>query len=208
MNTKLIIFDLDGTFYDIKDLIAYNFAQESQFLQNELHLNKEEADELLVNHHIYPEVKADARSCSEFFSSLQLDMDKWNRIRSQDFPVELIDCQGALSQQDFPNDKILTIVTNNTSENVAKILRHLHIDSTIFAAIITKEDAANNKQAAYEHLLQKFKISAADALVIGDRYHTDILPMLNLNGHGVLIKNPKAVIAYLNDQPSKDYQLF
>lgn len=208
MKTKLIIFDLDGTFYDIKDLIAYNFAQESSFLQTELQLDKAEADELLIGHHIYPEVKADARSCSEFFISLGLDTEKWNRIRSQDFPITLINRQTALSQNDLPKDKIIAIITNNTAENVHKILHHLNIDAGSFAAIITKENAVKDKQEAYAKLLKDLALSANEAVVIGDRYHTDILPMLKLQGTGVLIKNPKAVIAYLNGQASEDYQIF
>lgn len=196
---RLFIFDLDGTFYDISDLIAYNFRQETAFLMKKLNIEKEEAEKQLKENGIYPEVRDDAKSCSEYFGRLGLDLSEWNRIRTLDFPAHLINRNNAVSQETigiYKEKGIVTLVSNNTMENIQKVFDHLGIDKGSFEDIVSKETqglTSADKTDAYRRIMEKHHIRPSEVLAIGDRYNIDVLPVLRLNGRGAVVSGPKGV---------------
>lgn len=212
MNKKLYIFDLDGTFYDIGDLIAFNFLQQAEFLSEKLNISLSKAKEKLYENHIYDEVKEDAKSCSEYFQSIGLDMDDWNKIRTKDFPIELIHKDHSLNADILSKYKelgVITLVSNNTLENVNKILSYLGINPSMFSKIISKETQgvnSKNKQNAYYNLMKEFNVENKDVIAIGDRYNIDVLPCLNLKGRGVVVKGPIGVKDFIEEIESDNYK--
>lgn len=213
MSKKLFIFDLDGTFYNIGDLIAFNFQQQAIFLSEKKKISLEKAKEELEEHHIYSEVKEDAKSCSEYFQSIGLDMDEWNRIRTKDFPIELIQKNHSVNQEilnKYKEKGILCLVSNNTLKNVDNILSYLKIDMNSFSCIVSKESQGNskNKMNAYQNLMKQFDIPAQESIAIGDRYNIDVLPLLNLKGSGVVVNGPQGVKDFIEENCNSTYKIY
>ena len=48
-----------------------------------------------------------------------------------------------------------------------------------------------SKTSAFEGIITKTGTAPEKVLSIGDRYSTDIEPLLNLGGHGVLVSGPE-----------------
>lgn len=190
---------MDGTLYDIGDLIKHNFNQETIFLMDKLNVTKDEAEKMLTDNHIYPYVAKDAKSCTEYFLSLGLNIDEWNKIRSKDMPVDNINSENSVSidtVNEYRKYAHTVLVSNNTRSNICAILNHLNISEDCFDMIIAKDSSGiytPDKTDNFKKAADSFNVAYKDVLSIGDRYNTDLLPILNLGGKGLWVTGPKGV---------------
>lgn len=65
---KIIVFDMDGTLYDLEDVMAMNYKTQCDFLIEKEKLSENDVGTLFASNHIYPEMRKDSRSCTEFLS--------------------------------------------------------------------------------------------------------------------------------------------
>lgn len=85
-----------------------------------------------------------------------------------------------------------SIVTTEVYDNLIIKAKQYKIDLENFDEIYSSDmDSMDiDKFTTYQQLISKYD-SPNQVLVIGDRYHVDLVPMIKLNGNAVLVKNVK-----------------
>ena len=197
---KLIVFDLDGTFYDLNDIIASVYDCQLKFFCRERNISENEARENFTENGIFPYASSESKSCTEYFAGIGIDKTRWTAFRESNFDVTKIDRSKAVPPaviRDFSTAYKSHLLSSNTFSSIQKVLRHLQIDMNAFADVICSDrfvsDNLFNKREAMAAIIQRSGFAPAECLSIGDRYNTDILPMLELGGSGVLVKTPCAL---------------
>ena len=206
MKPKLIIFDLDGTLYDLKDVHVANYALQVQFLQHQLKISNSDAVSILETNCIYPIITDNSKSATELFARLGLNMGDWKLYRESYFDASAIDKSKAISEETikgFAQICPLVLLSSNSLQNILKTLNYLGINNklfnTIFCSDNTPTDAPFNKKQAMQIIAKKYKVEYNDIVSIGDRYQTDVIPMLELGGHGIVVGMPIALRTVLAD---------
>ena len=212
MHRNIIIFDLDGTLYDLNDVVQSNYDMQLNFLCEKKDMSRQEAVHFLANHHIYPIMKKDSLSATELFLQIGLSKEEWSAYRDIHFKVENIDIQKAVNEstlKEFSKIGILVLLSSNAYSVIDKILNHLSISPCIFDEIICSDRFPYNtsfkKKLAMVFLSSKYNVEYVDMYSMGDRYSTDILPMLELGGIGFLIKNNQSLSAVFNAIKEKSF---
>ena len=203
----LIIFDLDGTLYDLKDLVEFGFELSIGYLLDIQKYKKEDAIKLLYDNNIYPFISEKAKSTTQLFASLGFDINKWNEYRSSRFAYQLIKKENATNNEVLTKLKShskIVLLTNNTKENVDNILRQIDINPNIFDSIhLNNKNVVDlSKQKLMEDIIKEYSVSKNKVLSIGDRYNVDALPLLNIGGESLIISNPHALELILKDYPN------
>ena len=202
---KRIVFDLDGTLYDIHDVIESAYILQRDFLSKKLGLDVYSAEALLNENHIYSEMRPDSRSATEFFGEIGISTIEWKEYRETHYDVNLIQLSHAVSNdviRSFSELAELALVSSNTQRIIRKTLSHIKIDYSTFSIIIGSDSSAFSegfsKQKVFKDLIRELP-EGEKILSVGDRYLTDIEPMLLLGGDGVLINSPQALTHLLSD---------
>lgn len=206
MFPKMIIFDMDGTLYDLNDVLAMNYEMQVQFLIERLNMSKNEVVDLFECNLIFPYISMDSKSATELFLKLGIDKTVWSLYRETHFDFKKIDVSKAVKSDTFKKGFInstLILLTSNSYVNAVKILNKINIESALFKEIVCSDNSSVsqpfNKRTAMIMLAQKYQIDYSDILSVGDRYSTDILPMLELGGHGILIYSPASIEKVFED---------
>lgn len=197
---ELTIFDMDGTLYDLRDVAGMNYRMEVEFYSTACGLSGEAAESILAANAILPYVSENARSATEFFSRSGLDLAAWQEFRERRFDVCQIDTLKAADAQSvraFRRQGKLVLLTSNCVRNVRKVLGRLGLAAEDFDRVVCSDQnypyPIFNKQKAMSYLMGELGVEPAECISIGDRFQTDIAPMLALGGAGVLVKRPKAL---------------
>lgn len=197
---ELLIFDMDGTLYDLKDVVNSNYEMQISFLVEKTGRNREAVVASLEENHIYPVMKKDSKSATEFFSREGYDMQEWTNYRESRFNVSAIDvtkavdndCIGRLAAQ-FK----LVLLSSNSLKNIKRVLSHIGISSSHFSTIVCSDTFAKDiqfcKRAAMKDISRAYGVPFKDMVSIGDRYMTDIQPILELGGCGILLVSPSSM---------------
>lgn len=220
---NLFIFDFDGTFYDLNDVILINYELQVEFLCRKRNITYQEAVDFFTNHHIYTVVKKDSMSATELFLQMGYDKREWSEFRNSRFEINKIDKSKAIDEntlRGFSQYGILILLSSNAYSVLEKVLLYLDISPSVFKDIICSDkfpyDVPFKKKLAMEYLSKKYNTAWNDIYSIGDRYSTDILPMMELGGHGILIQRPLALKDVLRDMEhnyllsseNKEYEYF
>lgn len=205
-NPKLIIFDLDGTFYDINDVIESVYDCQVAFFSAQRHISVEAAKDIFTKNCIFPYASPESKSCTEYFERNGIDKWEWAAYRESHFDVSKIDASKAVSPaviRQYAEAYRICLLSSNTYATIQKILSRLGIDTNLFTRIISSDRFVSsnkfNKREAMSAIIRDCSLEARECLSIGDRYNTDILPMLELSGSGVLVKAPCALGCLLED---------
>ncbi len=203
---KAIILDLDGTFYDIHNALRETFDVQKKFLMGKTGMSEADAVTFLNGHHIYQEPKDDSMSATELFMSLGFDREEWRLYRERNFNVSQINNNEAVKESEIKkiSDKyLLFLLSSSTFEMIKKTLCWLGIRRGLFEAIICSDGFMNaipfNKKEAFRYISEKYGFMFSEMLSIGDRYQTDIKPMIELGGNGILVSGPRDLTAALNE---------
>lgn len=203
----LIIFDMDGTLYDIRDLSEAGFYLGVDFLVEKHNYDKEEAIKLLNNNSIFSYFSKKAKSTTQLFASMGFDIEEWNDFRSIRFPYKLINKNNAINEEvlsSFSQICKIVLLTNNTNENVDNVLNHIGISKNTFYKIYL--NCSNKKELSKRNLMLEAindnNVEPSKVLSIGDRYNVDGLPLLELGGKAIIIDNPKGLKEILKDYPN------
>lgn len=197
---KLIIFDMDGTLYDLQDVVGMNYRMEVEFYSALCGLTEEDTENVFAANFILPYVSDKARSATEFFSKNGLDLAAWQEFRERRFDVGQIDIHKVADAQTvraFRQQGKLVLLTSNSLRNVQKVLKRLELSVEDFDRIVCSDHnypyLTFNKQKAMSYIIEVFGVESAECISIGDRFQTDIAPMLALGGTGILVRSPKAL---------------
>lgn len=208
---RLIIFDMDGTLYDLADVVQMSYDMQVEFLSEKRSIKRAEAISYLSDNHVYPEMKKDSKSATELFLQMGFDKKEWSDFRNAGFDVTKIDKKKAVDENTmflFSEIAPIVLLSSNTYKIIEKILNHINISTSLFDTIICSDrfpyESSFKKKLAMEYLMDKYSVNNMDTLSIGDRYNTDIAPILEIGGKGILVKSPKFLLDVLADLRSGD----
>lgn len=197
MKKKLIIFDLDGTLYNLDDVVPMYYSMEVDFVMKYYDISTYEAEELLNKNGILPYRTENAKSATDFFINSGIPLNCWTKYREDNFNPDCINSDNAAKTEDiriYSEFANLILMSSNTFKNICKILEKIKIDKNIFDEIVCSDQSPCSekfsKKESMEKIIKKYNFDVLDTFSIGDRFNTDIDPMLKLGGNGILIKNP------------------
>ena len=203
---KLIIFDMDGTVYDMVDMVENLYEISLAYLMDHFHYSYEDAKAFLEQQHIYPYPFAGSGSSTQLFVQMGADLHHWNKCRSALFDFDRIKKENAIREEDllfFKKIAPIVLLTNNTSMNTKYVLDQIGIDISIFDKVQCNDDPRStvSKISSMKQLIEDYGIEPEEALSIGDRYQIDARPMLELGGKAIIVKNPAAFRKIIQEYP-------
>lgn len=221
MHNRIIIFDMDGTLYDLDDVVSMNYGMQVEFLSLKKNISKKESVSYLAENRIFPTITKESKSATEFFLQIGLDKKEWTEYREEHFDISKIKKENAVTDSviyDFTKYGTLVLLTSNSFANTQKILDYLEIFIDNFSEVICSDRFPYlepfKKKRAMEYLSEKYDVSFPSILSIGDRFSTDIQPLLDLGGKGILVKKPSSLKSLLSDlslnrlQSNIDYEYY
>lgn len=201
MNIKLIVFDIDGTFYPLKYVQRKNYDNAKRFLSKKLNKTEKETELLFAQNSIFPYQTPTNRSITAFVLSQGVSLEEWNSYRNRNFSFTQIPLSECVRPQDFSAlyDKyVLVTLSSNTIRSVKIVLQTLqleHFFSDVFCIDQTPFD--NNTEFSKKEIIkyasEKYHVPLSSVLSVGDRFNTDIVPVLELGGVGLLVSKPSAI---------------
>ena len=203
---KLIIFDMDGTLYDMTDMAENNYEISVAYLMDHFHYSFEDAKAFLEEHRIYPYPFSGSGSSTQLFVQMGADLRHWNEYRSALFDFDRIKKENAIRTEDllfFKKIAPIVLLTNNTGMNTKYVLDQIGIDISIFDKVQCNDDPRStiSKTSAMKQLIEEYGVQPEEALSIGDRYHIDAGPMLELGGKAIVVRNPSAFRKIISEYP-------
>ena len=189
---RLIVLDMDGTLYDLSDVMATVYKTQVSFLCDRMGWPEEKTIQLLRENDVEPRVTKNSKSATEFFLRLGLGREEWTEYRQKHFPIEKIDPAKAVSPillDRFAKLGDIVLLTSNTSKVCRGILERIGMFENPFMKTVcsdmTGEDIPFDK---YHEMKKLMDAHTYDSLIsIGDRYQTDIVPALKQGGCGFLV---------------------
>lgn len=198
LDIKLIIFDLDGTLYNLDDVVALNYKMQIDFYSQKVSKPRSEVINIFSENGIFPIMTEKSKSATEFFVRSGVSSNEWNSYREEHFDVSMIDKSCAATElqvKDFAEIAPLVLLSSNSFKNITKILSHIGIDKDLFEDIICSDhkysDSSFKKIDEMKLLKDRYKIDASSVISVGDRFKTDIEPMLSIGGLGVRVNGPQ-----------------
>ena len=195
-NIKLVVVDLDGTLYDLSRIIRRIYELQVDFFSSEKKMSKERVTELFKDNCIFPYVTKESKSATEFFLQSGIDNKRWTRCRNEyDYIMDIVP-EKTINQELISMLKLnykVILLSSNTLQNVFRTLEKIAINKDVFDKIICSNENKNAFQK--DNCLREYclyqKINTDEVLSIGDRYQTDIMPLVKLGAIGVWLKKPK-----------------
>lgn len=204
---RLIIFDMDGTLYDLGDVMDVVYETQVSFLQDRMGWTRSRAIQILGENDIEPRVTRKSKSATELFIRLGFGRQEWTEYRQKCFPVEKIDPAKAVKAdllERFARLGDLVLLTSNTTVVCGRILARIGLAENHFREIICSD--TEGVEMPFNKFMEMNKLMASgtcESLIsIGDRFQTDIVPALELGGRGCLVRNSGALVKICRDMES------
>lgn len=203
---RLIIFDMDGTLYSLDAVIPAVYEIQIDFLKVKKGWTRDKAVAYLNDNCVFPFVSEKSRSATRLFQEAGFDLQEWNEFREARFPFDAVVKSPAITDSvmdGFSKLGLCVLVTSNSQKNTERILGKIGVNTTAFNRIVCNDTSlsgrAFNKRDIFKELLDGYLLQLHQAFSIGDRYVTDIEPMLKLGGNGVLVSAPESLSSVLKD---------
>lgn len=203
---RLIVFDMDGTLYGLDAVMPIVYETQIAFLRLKMNVSRDEAVSYFNDNCVFPFVSEKSRSATRLFQESGFDLQEWNEFREARFPFDAIAPNAAVSMTMIEKFRQLgpcVLVTSNSQKNVEQILDKISIRPTVFNRIVSNDSTSDKrpfeKLDAFRRLLDDYSTQPHQAFSIGDRFPTDIEPMLSLGGNGVLVSTPESLQRVLMD---------
>lgn len=200
MTVECIFIDLDGTLYDLDDVIRGVYRMQVDFLKEYTDMTEAQIVSWFEENHVYPYKTPQACSATALFAEAGVDKQTWSRYKDEHLDVSDVTpidgiCDDLLKALSTVAPVVL--VSSNTMSNIEKILKQLGLSPTVFADVVSSDTApcqgAFHKKAVFERLAKERSVPLSQTVSIGDRYATDIEPLLQLGGTGILLHTPGAL---------------
>lgn len=203
---NLIVFDLDGTLYDLDDVVASNYEIQLSFVMYKTGKSRQEVVSYFDANSVFPVMTSESKSATELFLRDGFSREEWNAFREARYSVDSIDVDKAASpslMEAFRSLGICVLLSSNSYSTILRILNRIGMRETDFSSITCSDrfegERPFNKRDAMVRLLRIYDVEPAGLLSIGDRFNTDIRPSLDIGGAGVLVRKPKCLAAVLRD---------
>ena len=196
--SQLILFDVDGTLYDLHDVMDFNYKLQVDFYSGFYSISEEKTVRIFKEHGIFPAKSDQSKSATEFFMDSGIPGEAWRLYREKYFDAACIDASKAVDEATlclFGETAPLVLLSSNSYRNIKRILKQIGISESLFEEILCSDrcDSENGfkKKREMRALAQRRKIELKNMLSIGDRYETDIRPALELGAMGIRVKGPE-----------------
>lgn len=206
MDVKAIIFDLDGTLYDLADIAKVYYDIEIRFLKDYFHKTEEEAAAFLAENGVTREPSEKAKSATDLFYRIGVPKKVWVDFREEYFDPSGIQKEKAVPEtvlREFSDLVPIYLLSSNTYRNIEKILDKIGLSPALFEKVLCSDrspcEGIFTKKEVMASLIDELSIQPDELLSVGDRYNTDIVPALELGAKGVVVKDPAALFALLAD---------
>lgn len=194
----LIIFDMDGTLYDLGDVMDSVYETQVSFLQNSKGWSRSRVTQFMSENGVEPHVTKNSKSATELFIRLGFGRKEWTEYRQARFPIAMIDpgkAAPASLLERYAHLGDMVLLTSNTIRVCEGILARIGLDGNPFRRIVCSDSPEVgepfNKFQEMKRLMGGE--GTESVLSIGDRYQTDIVPALKLGGCGCLVKGPSSL---------------
>ena len=195
---SVIVFDFDGTLYDSSGVQELSFRLEHDFLHEHEGMSLDEAHNFLLTNGILTE----ARSATECFLRNGIDPQKWAEYRTKYFDVSCVDPATAVKNEviaGFRRFGRLILLSSNTLEVMQKIMNYTGLSADIFDEVICSNRNVLGTRFSKSEVFRSIMPANNKLLSIGDRYYSDIEPVIKLGGAGILVNAPSSVPYILED---------
>lgn len=184
---KVIIFDFDDTLYSNANPLPWkNYCQRViKYFASRYHKDTEEFLLEVKN------INFSDRQLNQFLISLGAKQEEINKYYINHKPNDstfnncIVTPNSVLKE--FKKSHKLYVVSNSLESSVRKNMETLGIDAHIFEQIVTNFN--ETKEESYRQILYKENILPNEVLVIGNSYHSDILPALNIGFYAKIINS-------------------
>lgn len=210
---SFIVFDLDGTFYDLSDVELKNYEMQMEFYKSKTGKTKEEIEKIFTDNNIFPRRLFNSKSATIFFEESGFSMKEWNEYRTEHYPVQSINKKTSVSDsviKKYAEIADVYLLSSNAQKTICDILKWLEIEEDNFKGIFCSDsgelEGTFSKKSYMNYIAESHNYSVGNAVSIGDRKKTDIDPMLELGGHGVLVKDSTGVVELLEKLQRKTWK--
>ncbi|MBR3924125.1 MAG: HAD family hydrolase [Kiritimatiellae bacterium] len=191
----LIIFDMDGTLYDLGDVMASVYETQVSFLQDRKGWSRSRAIQFMSENDVEPHVTKKSKSATELFIRMGFGREEWTEYRQAQFPISKIDPEKtppANLLERFAQLGDMVLLTSNTIRVCEGILARIGLENNPFRKIVCSDMPEVREPFSKFHEMKRLMGGGdhASVLSVGDRYQTDIVPALKLGGCGCLVKGP------------------
>jgi len=198
---KIILFDVDGTFYPAIFYIRVYY----KFLLDTLYkfegLKEDKARELLSDYGIYDYFDPEAKSGTDFMVSRGMTLEEWNEYRTKYYVLTGFKNQSHVTMdvlESLAASYPLYIVSNNELNILLDMFNEMDIDPHIFTKMYTSIDMQDHgkklkKDVIFKRVHDETGIDYENMLAVGDRYAIDIEPLISLGGQGIQVDTPEEI---------------
>lgn len=198
---QVIVFDIDGTLYPLQGIAELNFYNATNFLSDKLKITTCEASEMLKANGILPYASKKNNSITQYILSLGFSSMCWNNYRLAHYPIEHIDVENSVNIEILYQLKKyykLIALSSNMYAISCKILDKIGIDKNVFNNIFCLDKtplqaSTFSKKEVLSYISITMNIPYSSILSIGDRFSSDIEPILELGGKGALVSGPQDI---------------
>lgn len=188
-NIKVVVFDFDNTLY--RNLIIDDWRPYCNNAIKEILSflpTKEQVESIIQNQTDYSDI-----SIIKTLKKYGVSYDVWLKYRDDN--LRNCDVSNAVTVanktlEDFAKNYTLYIATFNTKKHVECLSGKLGINLSYFKDIITVdyENENSDKSLMYTKIAALEKVKPSEMFVIGDKFETDIAPMLSIGGKGAVVE--------------------
>ena len=191
----IVLFDLDGTFYPR----SFYESKYTEFLISALYhyfkMDRETALSVLRDNDIISSKSNSAKSFTEFIISRGILTSDWNNFRDANYKLTGFEKTCVVTETSLRTigvGRLLFLVSNNSLKTINRILKEISIPSQIFNHIYSSEQMieGNSKKQVYRQIKRSQSCSYTEMVAIGDRYISDLKPLIELGGNGILVNSP------------------
>lgn len=195
-DTKIdvISFDMDGVLVPRPITVRDWYDVVLKTVQSVTMESREDAIKRLRSYNIYGNSNQNQGSVTKVMMDIGFSREEWNRFKAANFDISRYvkkDTKLLNLIKQLQKKYILILMSNNSHNAVTRNLLALGIPEDAFMQIATYESPPGLKSEAnkYKFILSKCNSRIDRVLAIGDKFESDIAPVLEMGGSGILIED-------------------
>lgn len=194
-----VILDLDATLYPRSDYVAWVSAMVSAMLREQQGASTAEAGR--VADRLRDTLAADwhGSSVSSFLGGIGVSREAWEAYRTEHFvPAQFVSLapRVADSVACLSESLKVALLTNNTRHGALGLLAAIGVPADAFAVILCADDPGHKlkpHEQAFTTTAKSLGVHPAETVSVGDRYDTDVAPLVAAGGSGITVSGPEEV---------------